>query len=325
MLQRTERFRALAWGPHPLTYRLRFLDAGDPPANPPETPPANPPANPPGDPPAPPAIVNPDGTYAEGWLTSSLVPEECRQNAQLATHKSLADTLKNWASLEKLRGGHVVPIPPDGADPAAWDTVYDRLGRPSDPSQYSAIDLKACGLDPKLAAPAEFQAEINKIARDAGLSDRQYVKLFTGYNKLVATTLATVQQTQDADKAAQLQGLGQQWPGAQFAANRALAEAFLTSTVPPADLAAIQALGLLDHPVTLKWVHSLASQRAETEPDLETLIPTDLAAAAQTEIAKLENDIKGPLYDEHHAEHAAAVKRHAELLAVRARSQKGAP
>ena len=268
-------------------------------------------------------ILNPDGTYAEGWLTHSLVPEECRNNAQLMTHKGLADTLKNWSTLEKLRGAHVVPVPAEGADKAAWDTVYDRLGRPKEPTGYTMPDLAAAGLDAKDAAPPEFIAEIQKIAHAAGLTDRQYVSLMTGYNQLVATTLQARAQAETADRAAGMQGLATEWPGQIFAANKALAAGYLKSTVPPADLPAIEALGLLDNPVTLKWLHGQAARMTELEPDLDTIVPTGVAAAAETEIQKLEGDAKGPLYDAHAPGHAEAVKRHRELLGVVARAKAG--
>jgi len=327
----THRTRALAWGPHALTYRLRFFaeepaaPAPDPaPAAPPPTePPAAPPA-PGSPPPAPAAIVNPDGTYIDGWLTHSVVPEECRNNAQLLTHKGLGDTLKNWATLEKLRGAHVVPVPPEGADDAAWNVVHDRLGRPKEPTGYTMPDLAAAGLDPKDAAPPEFIAEVQKIAHTAGLTDRQFGKWMAGYNQLVAATLKANADAQTTAKAAAMQQLATAWPGQTFAANKALAAAHLKSTVPPADLPAIEALGLLDNPITLKWLHAQAVRMTELEPDLETVVPTGVAAAAQTEIAKLEADPNGPLYQEHDPGHKEAAKRHRELLAVVARAKAGA-
>ncbi|HUU94070.1 MAG TPA: hypothetical protein VM238_22995 [Phycisphaerae bacterium] len=257
-------------------------------------------------------------------MTHSAVPEECRNNAQLATHKSFTDTLTNWASLEKMRGAHVVPVPPEGADDAAWNTVYDRLGRPADPAAYTLPTLAAAGLDAKDAAPPEFIAEVQKIAHTAGLSDRQFGALMTGYNQLVANTLKAGRDAETTARATRMQTLAQTWPGHIFAANKALVQGLLQSTVAPADRAAIDALGLLDDPHALQWLHGIAARLAEAEPDLDTIVPTDVAAAAETEIRKLENDPNGPLYRESDPGHKEAVKRHTELLGLVARAKAGA-
>jgi hypothetical protein len=275
---------------------------------------------PPGTPPAPPAaLVNPDGTYAGDWLQHPAVPEDLRGNAQLATHKSFGDTLKNWATLEKIRGHTVVPIPAENSDEATWGLVWDRLGRPKEPGGYALPDATAAGIPKEQQAAPEFIQGVMADAHAAGLTNRQFTKLLEGWNRRIAGVLKTQATARANAETAALGALQTEWPGPAFAANQALVAQFLRATAPAETVQAFEQLGLLKNPAFLRWAHRQAVQSREAEPNLEVTVTTDQAAAAETEIARIENEVGGPLYDDHHPQHGATLKRYKELKAVVAR------
>ncbi len=273
---------------------------------------------------APAAFVNPDGTYAADWLKHPAVPEDLRGNVQLATHKSFADTLKNWATLEKIRGHTVVPVPAENSDEATWGLVYDRLGRPKDPTGYTLPDATKAGIPKDQQASPEFVQGIMADAHKAGLTNRQFTMMLDLWNHRIAGMLTTLARDKTNAETAALEGLHQEWPGQTFPANQALAAQFVRSTAKPEDAAAIEAAGLLKNPAVLRWVHGLTGQIREAEPNLDVTVTTDMAASAETEIQRIENEVGGPLYNDLHPQHAATLKRYKELKAVVARAKKPA-
>lgn len=259
--------------------------------------------------PTPTSLINPDGTYASDWLDRLTVDDEVKADQQLRTHKSLADTAKNIHELMKLRGHHVVPIPPEGnQDPKLWDEVYKRLGRPDKPEGYTMPKLE--GLPEDRRMPQETMTEVMGLMHQAGVSDRQWQTISEGWNKIVAKGLEAQQQ----QAALALNPLRESWGGA-FDANVALVEKFLRSQVPPERFDA--ALGSLKtQPDVLRLLFETAKTKVEGEPDLSGT-PGSVLAAAETEIAKLtRGDAQSPYHNRYHPEHEAVIKRVDELRKV---------
>lgn len=281
-------------------------------STPSSTPASTPPTTPASTPPAastPVSLVNPDGTYASDWLDRLTVDEEVKGDQQLRTHKSLADTAKNIHELMKLRGHHVVPIPPEGnQDPKLWDEVYKRLGRPDKPEGYTMPKLEGVPEDRRM--PKETLSEITNLMHLAGVSDRQWQTISDGWNKIVAKGLEAQQQ----QAALALNPLRETW-GGQFDANVALVEKFLRSQVPPERFEA--AVGSLKtQPDVLRLLFEAAKTHVEGEPDLSGT-PGSVLAAAETEIAKLtRGDAQSPYHNRYHPEHDAVIKRVDELRRI---------
>lgn len=251
-------------------------------------------------------LINPDGTYAEGWLDRLDVDDEVKQDQQLRTHKGPADTAKNLHELMKIRGLHVVPIPPEGSDdPKLWDTVYSRLGRPETPDGYTAPSLD--GIPEQHRMPDEMLKGVRELMHKNGLTDRQWQGVVSGWNEMVKTQL----EAAEANRAKALDPLKAEWQN-DFDANVQLTEKFLRSTVPAerfdAALAAVKT-----NPDLMKILHERAAATAEGEPSLETA-PPQVVAAAQAELTKIQSSGKdGPYHNRYHPEHAAIVQRANEL------------
>lgn len=264
------------------------------------------------------SLVNPDGTYASDWLDRLNVNDEVKGDQQLRTHKSLADTAKNIHELMKIRGHHVVPIPPEGnQDPKLWDEVYKRLGRPEKPEGYTMPKLDGIPEDRRM--PKETMTEVVALMHQAGVSDRQWQTISEGWNKIVAKGI----EAQKQQEALALNPLRDSWAG-QFDANLALVEKFLRSQVPPERFDA--ALGSLKtQPDVLRLLFESAKTHVEGEPDLSGT-PGSVLAAAQTELDKLTRGPKdGPYFNRYHPEHEAVIKRVDELRKVLAAAKPRPP
>ena len=284
----------------------------DPTATPPETPPTPTPT-----PDAPVPLVNPDGTYAENWLDRLELDDEVKADQQLRTHKGLADTARNLHELMKLRGHHVVPIPPEGSqDPKLWDEVYNRLGRPQSPDQYTPPNVE--GMPETARMPDEMLKAVQTVMHQAGVSDRQWQIISAGWNKIVADAV----QSQQAQSAEALAPLRTEW-GPAFDANVALVEKFLRSNVPPERFDA--AMAAAKHPDVLKLRHQSASGAVEGEPNLDNA-PAAVLSAVETELRQLTaGDANSPYFNNYHPEHAAVIQRVAELRAILARAKPKEP
>lgn len=100
--------------------------------------------------------------------------------------------VKSYQNLEKLLGadkaGNAIVIPKADADPKEWAAVYDRLGRPSDPSGYK-VDVPQGG-------NAELQKAVLTKAHELGLTKAQAEGLVGWYNEQGAQAM----QAQEAAK-----------------------------------------------------------------------------------------------------------------------------
>jgi hypothetical protein len=303
------------------------MDPVTPPASPPATPPVTPLATPPATPPAttpttPEFFVKPDGSYVERFWEHPTFPAEQRDNLQLRTHKTLGDTLKNWATLEKIRGNAVVPIPGPNADPAVVDeTLWKRLGWPQSPDEYTMPALAAAGLSDKDKAPEPIVKAFLAAAHGARLTDTQLHGFLSGWNKSIAEVLKGQQAQAATAKAVLLEPLKTKL-GGQFDAVKALAETFGRTRLSPEGFERLQATGLFDDPAIIELFSDLYRLTKEGEPDLGADVPADVAAEAETKLNEMIADRRGPLYHADHPQHKAAQAQFNKLQKIVERARK---
>lgn len=106
--------------------------------------------------------------------------------------KSPADLLKSYTNLEKLTGvpaDKLIKLPKDN-DPAAWNEVYTKLGRPESPDKY-VIPVPE-------GQPKDFANEASRWFHEAGLPQAAVTKLAEKWNGFM-----TAQQQAAAEKQAQ--------------------------------------------------------------------------------------------------------------------------
>jgi hypothetical protein len=136
------------------------------------------------------------------WTAS--LNEDLKGYIQTKGFKDPASVVDSYRGLEKLIGvkDKLLKLP-DNDDQAAWNEVYDKLGRPKDPKDY------------KFELPKETNPEFESWARDnfhkLGLTKKQGEELLKGYVELNSNTVQKQEQAKQIDLKAQEDNLKKSW------------------------------------------------------------------------------------------------------------------
>jgi hypothetical protein len=120
----------------------------------------------------------------------------------------------SYRDTEKLLGGEKLPLPKDPNDAAAWDQVFDKLGRPKTAAEYK-IPMKE-GEDPTMVNWAKG------VFHQAGLTQKQAERVGTEWNGFVEKIIAETDRQTGERAAADLAGLQKDW-GNDFEGNKVVA------------------------------------------------------------------------------------------------------
>ncbi len=153
----------------------------------------------------------PENNMAEtGWVDGL-----SDDNAAFATGKgwdgpdAVIDSYRNLESLfGHDRAGRTLLLPDGEEDAAAYNALYDRLGRPDAPDEYSFEGPPDSPVD---GALTEWFRE---TAYDAGLTDRQGSALFDAWNRMASSRIDAAQQAHHAEQEASERMLREEWGGA---------------------------------------------------------------------------------------------------------------
>lgn len=162
---------------------------------------------------APPAPV-PD------WAKS--YPDDLKQVVTSKHWKEPTDAVRAYGELNKLFGaekaGRTLALPGDADPPEAWNSVWDRLGRPQDPAGYQLDKIE--GVDPELAKDAA------KVFHEAGVprpAAERLAKWFVDQGKTAQATLEEAFGRQsEQDMSAVRREWGQSFDARQELARRAV-------------------------------------------------------------------------------------------------------
>ena len=139
-----------------------------------------------------PSVANTDA--GGDWKAS--LPDEIRGHEGLNSIKDVGSLAKGYLHAQSMVGADKVPIPGQWATADDYNMVYDKLGRPADPSGYELTMGEGVEADDGMV---EW---FKKTSHDVGLSGPQAQKLMTAYNEMQGgrTQLATdaVAQTRNA-------------------------------------------------------------------------------------------------------------------------------
>jgi hypothetical protein len=136
--------------------------------------------------------------------------------------QSPADILNSYRALEKFQGGskNLLELPGLDAEPEAWDSVYNKLGRPEDPDAY------------ELSLPENGDAELadwfKQTAHKTGLTAKQAQNLFESYNELIGSKSEQMQAQLAQNSEREVNELKKEWGQAfdvQIDAGRRAAQA----------------------------------------------------------------------------------------------------
>jgi len=143
------------------------------------------------------------GSQESSWNAG--FDEETSAYVQNKGWQNPADILNSYRALEKFQGGskNLLELPGLDAEPEAWDSVYNKLGRPESPDQYE-LNMPENG-DNQLAN------WFKETAHKTGLTAKQAQSLFESYNEL-AGSQSQEMQAQMAQRADQeVMDLKKEW------------------------------------------------------------------------------------------------------------------
>ena len=237
------------------------------------------------------------------------LPEELRNEPSLRTFTDPGALAKSYVNAQRMIGADKVPLPGKSATDDEWRAVYQKLGAPSDPSEYD-INFNTASLN-------DAQMEnLRSTLYHAGLSNKQ-AQAFADF--LDNSFTEGMSERESAIEDARYQGeqelrqefgkaFEQKLGRAQQAANYLLGG---TDMFDEIELSDGRMLG--DHPDVVRMFAALADQIGEDTIEGQTaeLIMTPEEASRQ--IAEMTRR-DGPYWDRMHPEHDTYI---AEVLRLR--------
>lgn len=195
--------------------------------------------------------------------------------------------LEGYRNLEKLLGadkaGNAIVLPKADADPKEWAAVWDKLGRPSDPTGYKVTLPEGGNADFQTAA----LAKLHELGVPKGMGEQLinwYNEQATGQMQQMEAAKAQAFQQQDAQ-------IKQEW-GAAYTQN--LAQAQAAKRMLGLDDATIDKVSdALGHAATMKLLQNIGSKAAEADfvaGDGSTNFSAMTPAQAKAEIQALQSD-----------------------------------
>ena len=238
------------------------------------------------------------------------IDETLRDDPSLASYKDINGMAKSLINAQKMVGADKVAIPGSWGTEADWDQVYDKLGRPGEPSAYE--------LDGGEDAVEDNINWFKEVAYKIGLNQNQAQAMLQEYNERMGSQTAVTEEQLEANRTrleTELRAdLGDQFEPTLRQANSVLNE-FEASELTELQLADGSLLG--DNPEVIQlfanigaFMHERLAEDSfsgrESEPGLTS-----------GDIAKKLSDITAPgspYWDKTHPDHDRSV---AEALRLR--------
>ena len=123
--------------------------------------------------------------------------------------------LSSYRHLEQMTGvpsDRVLQLPKDAKDAKAWGEVYDKMGRPEKPGDYTLEADNA----PQLGD--EVYNDIRTYAHEAGLTDKQFTDFYSAYEGRLMSLQETQMEKQNEAAETDMQALSKEW-GQEYDAN----------------------------------------------------------------------------------------------------------
>lgn len=247
-----------------------------------------------------------DMTWSQG------LDEESKTLIAAKGWRSAADILKSYSSLERMLGSDKIALPGKTARPEDWASVWERLGRPKDPSEYA------------LARPEGYEGYsddmagwFRKIAHEAGLNGTQAGQLHDAFVSYVRGMEQAYAEKAAAETASLDYDLQKEW-GSDYAANLELARRGAAAFIDrPEELDALeQGIG---GKAMMRLFQRIGSSMAET-PMIGAGLESrpEATGDAKAEITRIQGEAasnpKHPLFDNTHPEHKALVEKMERLF-----------
>lgn len=168
--------------------------------------------------------------------------------------KTPGDLLKSYTNLEKLTGlppDKIIKLPKDN-DPAAWNEVYTKLGRPASSDKYT--------IPVPEGQPKDFAAKAGEWFYEAGLPQAAVTKIAEHWNGFVAEQQAAQAEKTAQENTIQIADLKKAW-GADYDKNAEIVDrAAETFGMNQDQLSALK--GVLGPKGAMEFLHKIGSKIA---------------------------------------------------------------
>jgi hypothetical protein len=207
---------------------------------------------------------------------------------------------KGYIGAEKMVGVDKLPVPGKDSPQEVWDAAYDRLGRPKD-GKYTAQKPEGAG-----ESYDAFVGRVSKFAHENGWNQKQFDNTLGFMTDLAKEASDSAERQQKEAYDAGVAKLRSEW-GAKFDVNVETANrggAWLSKQVPEFK-GLIEQLGLMNEPIFIRAMQAVGSASADDSirgsggGSSFSKTPDE----AKAEIAKMEGDKAGPLWNRGHPEH----------------------
>jgi hypothetical protein len=147
--------------------------------------------------------VAPSGNWYDGF------PEETKGYVQNKGWKDPSATVESYRNLEKLVGAppeQIIKLPKSDAPPEAWNDVWNRLGRPTEPKGY--------GFQAPEGDTSGFSDWAGKTFHELGIPESMGKQLAAKFGEFQQSVMAKQQEGQQANVAAEASALKTKWGAA---------------------------------------------------------------------------------------------------------------
>lgn len=237
--------------------------------------------------------------------------EDLRNEPSLQSFDSVDNLAKSYVHARRMIGtdpSEVLRVPKEG-DADGWNQIYNRLGRPDEPSGYQ-FDLGDGEEDSNVA-------DFKNVAHQLGLSNNQAKMVLGIYNQVNEQEITKDQEEFEQMNVEQLQQIQTEW-GDSFKRNSELARRAIQNFASEETVEALKEVGLINHPEILKTFSRIGEAMAESDflPGTrgQTGAPSPANAEDQISQRMQDQDFKLAYLDENNPGHDGAVREMTKLF-----------
>lgn len=221
-----------------------------------------------------------DNAQTSDWR-DSLLPEY-QAEPLIANFKDQNGLVKSYVAAQKLLGTKHMSIPSSPDDVDGWNSVYEKLGRPQEPSKY---ELSRGEEIPSEYLPDEAIESWKGIFHKAGLNDQQAKILFGAYHDSLKSSLAETHKEYTPEDATSI--MKSRW-GNNYEQNLASFQRAYNSEMGQKLAGMLANAGLSNSPEAVDILSQIGSMLQEGKSPLASA--SQGARAAQTQINTLRNN-----------------------------------
>lgn len=235
------------------------------------------------------------------------LPEEIRLDPSMSTINDVSSLAKGYIHAQRMIGRDKIPLPGDSATDDEWNAIYDRLGRPSSPSDYKH------SFQSEESLPGQID-QFNEAVHKLGLTEKQRAGIIDMYEGMVAQTSDSIERsvvTRQADVEAELKReYGQTYENAIARANNSARFFGLEDDFMNLQLADGTMLG--NHPALIRAFAKIGDSISESAVTGDTTDQLMTPAEAQRQLDDVRR-MDGPYWDKKHPEHDRYVEEASRL------------